>query len=89
MSLRVVVSWVFSVAIGVASDVQSQADLKTVEEHVKAAETAAGPEYRALFAQLCAAPAPPDGRQGQRRRAGAAGEDRRDRPIAPLGMLSP
>ena len=39
-------------------EVHAQGDLKTIDEHVKAAETAAGQEYRPLFTQLCAAPAP-------------------------------
>ena len=36
----------------------AQTALTTVDEHVKAAEAAAGQEYRPLFTQLCAAPAP-------------------------------
>lgn len=39
-----------------ATAVHAQGDLKTIDEHVKAAETAAGQEYRPLFTQLCAPP---------------------------------
>ena len=37
----------------------------SIDTHVKAAETAAGREYNAMFHTLCDPPAPPAARQGQ------------------------
>lgn len=65
MNLRLFGLSMASVAVGIAATVHGQGDLKTVDAHVKAAEAAAGQEYRPLFTQLCAAPAPTPARQGQ------------------------
>ena len=59
------------VAAGASVGVRSQSALKTADEHVAAAEKAAGEDYRAIFTRLCAPPAPaaPQG-QGQGRGGG-------------------
>ena len=53
-----------ALAIGMAAAVHAQVASNAVDEHVKAAEAAAGQEYRELFTQLCAAPSPAPARSG-------------------------